>query len=357
MPTDSQGDQGLWKHVSGSLQTHYIFLIATQPSPSYKLLFRDTRPMTDILDRIDVSLEEIEEQLLAELRRIRHRQSDQRFANVDPGIKNTLSEVVAGLLHELRHSGDRTNLQLLSERHEVLFARIGVLQQLFDSVIPMSLLIEAHDGIELRRRQLEHRVAAHRKDKGTAASGERMAAFDRRPTPQQVDRNRMQVTLQEERQLQQSQAYLDNGIYSASRELAIIASLARGGTLDEPPEDEPRHGRAVFEARELSRRHPTVNKRPKVQQEPPPEEKPAPPKRDIAQTPEEIRRKLEARREQVGAGKATFAARDIEPAAPREFYGRKAAEEDDKKEDNKPRTGRAVFKARDLSERPVPKKG
>lgn len=357
--------------------------------------------MTDILDKVDASLEEVEEQLLAEYDRVRAKASAaERLARVDAGIRNALSEVVLDLNDRLQHSGDRVNLSLVTERHEILYARIAVLRQLLSADIPLSALTEVHEGIEARRKTLERRVLTQRKrleEMGTqrekASSANIHGPFDHRPTDQQVQRNRFAVTEQEEKQLEDIQDYLDNGIYSASRELAMLASLIRGGTLDGPAEGG--RGRAVFEAKELTRRMPNVNKPARIKQEPveqpPPEE--AVKKRDIAQTPEEIRRKLAARGGQANAGKAvfgakdiahaepreaprqprqetkpepeaprsgkaTFASRDIEPAVPQGFYGRKKSEEDDKKneEDDKPRTGRAVFEARDLSKTPFPKK-
>ncbi|HKI73706.1 MAG TPA: hypothetical protein VJ998_03650, partial [Pseudomonadales bacterium] len=261
-------------------------------------------------------------------------------------------------------------------------SRIAVLKQLMAAKVPMAFLQEVREGVDIRRRSLEKRVFAQRKQDDqnrNRTPGGVSNIFDHRPSEQSIERNRFQITAQEEAQQRGERAFLDNGIYSASRELAMLASLIRGGTLDEPPEKAER-GRATFEARELTRKMPTVNKAPRIKVEevqPPPTEAP---KRDIAQTPEEIRRKLAARLEQRNAGKATFAARDIphaasgdtparketpaaepetprsgkavfgardiEPAVPHGFYGRKK-EEEEKKED-KPRNGRATFESRDL---------
>lgn len=368
--------------------------------------------MTDLLDKIDASLEEVEEQLLSEYNRIRNTVSADRYATIDTGVRNALSEVTDHLHHELAHSGDTTNLQLVSERHEVLYTRIAVLRQLLATKVPTAFLEEAHDGVETRRRRLETRVMNQRRKldpKVTRQGEERKSGllsnlrgmFDSKPSEQQLERNTIKVTQAEEKQLEDVQVYLDNGIYSASRELAILASLVRGGTIDQPGDGDMRRGRAVFESRELSHTIPPVNKiRPVAEKEDsrprPQAEEAAPAKRDIAQTPEEIRRKLEARRNQASdnqkavftardvsgnpppemprreptrpnspeaprAGKATFVSRDIEPAMPQGHYGRprngeKKRDETEKEEEKKPRSGKAIFEARDLSNTPFPKK-
>lgn len=369
--------------------------------------------MTDILDKIDASLEEVEEQLLAEFDRIRETPSDERYVDLDTGIRNALQEVVDQLHDELEHSGDVAHLSLLTERHEVLYARMAVLRQLMQSKkVTRAYLEQAHDGVRARRRSLEERVMQRRRqeDPSVTRQGEESkqglfgtlkGIFDRKPSDHQLARNTIKVTDDEEKAHGKSHVFLDKGIYSASRELAMLASLVRGGTLDRPPESDisRSRGKAVFEARELSRTIPPVT--PKRQQpEPVPEETKEPEisKRDIAQTPEEIRRKLEARRGHTAAGKASFVAKDIdpqfpqdtprrkddasgkdeqedaphpagkaiftakdiEPAAPQEFRARRARKDEDvehtDKDDEDERKGPARFESRDLSSTPFPKK-
>ena len=86
--------------------------------------------MTELLNIIDNSLQEVEEQLLQEFSRIRNSLSEARFEPIDAGIKNALGEVVLGLRSKLEHSGDKNNLQLQTEQHEVLFTRMSVIKQL-----------------------------------------------------------------------------------------------------------------------------------------------------------------------------------------------------------------------------------
>ena len=320
--------------------------------------------MTDVLDKIDASLEEVEEQLLTEFHRVMDAGSDDGLAHMDVGIRTALAEVTDMLHHELEHSGAGT-LSLVTERHEILYSRIAVLRYLFTARIRITQLLETREGIATRRKRLENLVLAERQKRDGAAAEQKKPGllsgikgiFDHKPTEQEAERNAINVTSVEEQRLGQSQLYLDNGIFSASRELAMIASLTRGGTLDRPPEeadgqDSPTPaGKARFESKDLSYHAPPTERinRPA----PEPKAKPAPTpeisRRDIAQTPEEIRRKLAARREAAKAGPASFEAKDLasstynEPPRPRQ---KPTAASENKPE---PRSGPAVFESRDLS--------
>ncbi len=361
--------------------------------------------MTDVLDKIDASLEEVEEQLLKEFDRVRNTVSADRYAQIDPGIRNALEEVIDVLKVELEHSGEGQALSLITERHEVLYSRIAVLKHLVISPIRTAYLEEAHEGIDKRRQQLETRVIAQRNKQDPSITrqteerkgglvGSLRGLFDHKPSDQHLARNAIKVTATEEKELQQTQVYLDNGIYSASRELGMIASLNRGGSLDRPPEARndaaEARGRAIFESKDLSHKPP-----PEVdgRKEPQPKPEPVISKREIAQTPEEIRRKLESRSGQGAGGKASFAARDlsshtenptptpqpepktpaapepppagkavfasrdIDPVAPSDPPRRRGKQEEE--EEEKPperRSGPAVFESRDLSKTPFPKK-
>jgi hypothetical protein len=348
--------------------------------------------MADLLDTIDASLDEIEEQVLAELQRLRKASGGERHGEMDPGIKSVLAEVVEDLKRRLQRNGDEQVLELVTERHEVLYARIDVLEQLFGARIPVAVLEAAHKGIQERRRSLEELVVRQRAQRDAshpAAAG--VGLFDREPSEQHQIRNHINVTYEEESSLSVTGVYQDNGLYSASRELAVIANLIRGGTIDETPEQaEERRGRAIFEAKDLSSTTPPVTPKPR----PDPEPEPEPEKPGIAQTPEEIRRKLAERQggstgkavfgarelssgpppeppqprvekkpeppkasDTSKGGKATFLAKDIEPAAPQEFRpSRKQLEAEKKKEEEERRAGPARFEARDVSSDPFPKK-
>lgn len=274
--------------------------------------------MTNILDTIDNSLQEVEEQLLQEFDRIRNTLSDARFEAIDPGIKTALGSVVADLRGRLEQTGDRENLQLMTERHEILFARMGVLRQLLNAKIPTAFLHEAHQEVKSNRKKLEAEVEAQRRKETATESAPTPEAksgfvsrlkgmFKGNETEKAVKRNRIQVTAEEQKNHEPVSIYLDNGIYSASRELAALANVfslpkEQQEALQDNHEKKMQaiiSGKAQFQSRDLSNK--------------PPEEKPG--KKSIAQTPEEIRRKL-AERQNSDTGKASFVSKDINHVAP-----------------------------------------
>ena len=347
--------------------------------------------MTELLDIVDSSLQEVEEQLLQEFDRIRNSLSDSRYEPIDSGVKNALTEVINDLTARLDHSGDRQNLSLMTERHEILLARIVVVRQLLNSKVPTAFLHEAHSEVVSNRKTLESKVQAKRQSEEPEQQAEhqklgfmsKLKGFfgSENKTEKEVSRNRIRVTEQEIETLEPVSIYLDNGIYSASRELAALANVF-SLPKDTQEEIQQAHakrveGKALFESRDLS------------SQQTPPVKIGA----EIAQSPDEIRRKLaerqgvasgkasfgskdiahvqakqtppkppsqmdiaSARRADVEAekanrpttGKATFVSKDIEPAQPQEFRKRPSRDAD-KKEPEKPRSGKAVFESRDLS--------
>lgn len=318
--------------------------------------------MSEILDTIDKSLQEVEEQLLQEFDRIRNSLSDARFAPVDLGVKNALSGVVTELYELLDQSGDRLNLQLMTEAHEVLLTRIVVIRRLLDANVPTAYLHEAHNEVVTNRRLLEARVVARRSHKSEAKSATNSATRDSSPdrstgfmgklkgmfgsktkTNDEESRNRIRVTEEEAEALEPVNIYLDNGIYSASRELAALSSVF---DLPDQRKDsiQANHarriaGKAQFASRDLSNQ--------------PPEDKP---RHNFAQTQEGLNRKPPERQSKSG-GKASFVSKDIEPVRARDVQKAKltAAElakqrkaDLDKEKAQQPTTGKASFLARDL---------
>jgi uncharacterized protein YicC (UPF0701 family) len=360
--------------------------------------------MTDILDTIDESLQEVEEQLLQEFDRIRNKLSDARFEAIDHGIKNALDSVVTDLKARLEQTGDRQNLQLMTERHEVLFARLSVLKQLLNAKVPTAFLHEAHQEVKTNRRKLEAKVTAKRQQsestqettKPTSGFVSRLKGiFSSNQTEKELNRNHIKVTAAEQKALEPVSVYLDNGIYSASRELAALANVfnlpeQQKEALQEAHEKKMKaviSGKAQFVSKDLSAK--------------PASDSPTPGKKSIAQTPEEIRRKLSERAgnstgkasfsskdinhaapvdrpdqaqprpksaaeiaaerraeleaekaRQPTTGKASFISKDIEPIVPQEAPQRRSDNTEKKQQPESPRSGKAVFESRDLSPTP-----
>ena len=199
---------------------------------------------------------------------------------------------------------------------------------------------------------------------------------------------RNRISRQESEQIDPTEIYLDNGIYSPSRELSIISNrmteaeesgelkaleaeetksnlesdeakskLASGKVqfkardLSEKPlealekeeiekETARSFGRARFESRELTRKKLQALEKKRLDAD----------SRDepIAQSPEEIRRKLSAR-DKTSSGKASFSSKDVKHEMPMKPDRRK----NDITRQESP-TGKAVFEAKELS-KPAPK--
>jgi len=269
--------------------------------------------MTKALDIVDTSLQEIEEQLLDEFKRIRNSLSDAPFETIDKGIQSSLSDVIQELLHMLENSGDKTNLQLQTERHETLFARASVIKQLLKAKIPTAYLHEIHKEVKTFRKKLEIKVVEKREQKtpaentpkNTGLLGSIKNLFSGNKSKQETLRNRIKVTDQEAKEFDAVEIYQDSGVYSASRELAMLSTrLVEAGAFKNPTESKQEKvtpdkaqqsapsGKASFESKDLSQQAPPLKKD------------------SIAQTPEEIRRKLENNQPKPNTT-STFEAKEV----------------------------------------------
>lgn len=312
--------------------------------------------MPDLMETIDQSLQEVEEQLLQEFDRIRNTLSDARFEAIDTGIKTALASVVLDLQARLDRTGDSSNLQLMTEQHEVLLARMAVLRQLLDSKVPTAFLHEAHQEVISNRRRLEAKVAKQRDSQQSTheepaadetGKGGLMSKlkgmFSAGESETKSSNNKIKVTAEEQKALEPVSIYLDNGIYSASRELAALANVfnlpeSQKQLLQESHEKKMRaviSGKAQFESKDLS-----------AQAEEPTDGK------AIAQTPEQIRKKL-AERDNSSAGASSFESRDLSSEAP-PTRDKEIAQTPDQirrklAERSSSQTSKASFSSRDIS--------
>ncbi|MBL4679402.1 MAG: hypothetical protein JKY88_01615 [Pseudomonadales bacterium] len=356
--------------------------------------------MTKVLDIVDASLQEIEEQLLDEFKRIRNSLSDAPFETIDKGIQSSLSDVIQELLRMLENSGDKTNLQLQTERHETLFARASVIKQLLKAKIPTAYLHEIHKEVKTFRKKLEIKVVAKREQKTEAENTPKNAGlldsiknlFSRNKSKQETLRNRIKVTDQEAKEFDAVEIYQDSGVYSASRELAMLSTrLVEAGAFKNPTESKKENvtpdkapqsapsGKALFESKDLSQQAPPLKKDSIAQT---PEEirrklennQPKPnttstfkakevtqttlkaESKKIALSPEEIRQKLAARQQPSNMGKATFESKDVEHAMsntgalePGASKAEAPKSPQDPETEPSPSKGKAVFESKDLS--------
>ena len=154
-----------------------------------------------------------------------------------------------------------------------------VAKNLLNRRIPTAFLEVSHQEVKQSRRVLEilvirARTAAGRKtDKSTTCPAER---------------NRLNITPEEERRYSGENLYLDNGVFSASRELAILnQQVAQHHEEDQSIEDVIK-ARSEFKSRELTRGHAEAKK-----------------SRNIAQSPDEIRQKLDGQTSAEGTSSFT----------------------------------------------------
>ncbi|MFT4854273.1 MAG: hypothetical protein ACI96P_001409 [Candidatus Azotimanducaceae bacterium] len=310
--------------------------------------------MTNLIDTVNDSLAEIEEQMLAEFSRIRNTVSEHRFGAMDTGIKNALLEVLAILHHDLEHSGDNTNLALLSTQQENLFTRMVIIRQLLNARIPTAFLHEAHENVETSRqpnvpqgRNARQHAAANTIIKGVdldtdSATGKSAqglmhllrSMFTRKSEDPDFKRKRLYVTEQEAKILVEQEIYLDKGAYSAAQELAMLAGMIADETAQHGKNPESAAatslpaGKAIFESKDVSAKATPANDIKPVR----------PTSSEVARSPDAIRQKLASRQTNQAAGKANFNSRDIEPLKGRATPQIPAASS----------TGRASFSSRDI---------
>lgn len=331
--------------------------------------------MSDDLDKIESTLKEVEDQLLSEFERIRKTLSGEPYSSIGPDVKKTLDENVMGLWQDLEHSGRADEITLRTEQHEDLSLRIIVLKKLLDAKIPTAFLAETKEEIE--------------KSRVKATPGENLAPeevtaeehtgfietikqfFRGKPAPDDVSRN---ITGAEKTEQERIGVYLDN-VYAASQHLEVLAG--RFQTAGNPREmmNAVVSGKAVFDSKELSARTPEVteSKSSDTKAQSPDEIRrklegsntqsggtsrfdshelsstapgPVRQKKDVAQTPDDIRKKLEARQEDSSSsGKASFGAKDVDPdRSPKKPKPAKAEEIPPEHP-----TRKAVFESKNLS--------
>lgn len=320
-----------------------------------------------VLDNIDAATTEVETQLLSEFNRARTLDSGAGYCDLDKGISNALTEVVAQLWYQLGNSGDIHNLTLRTDRHESLEYRLMTIKKLIDAKVSIDLLHDLHQEVIRTRRALNIQTDTAQRQLALLAT-----CFK---------------TSGDVRKVMQS-AVTGKASFESKELSSVLPQATR-------PTPTPGSGRSVFEARDLSTSAPAPRPhkseagpiarspeeiRKKLEQAnrrstgasrfeardlggaPPsdPAQRKTPDKPAIAQTPEEIRRKLMSRQGSP-TGRAAFTSRDIEPASPPVAPVRKPVTDDKNKtnqdrQTGKPRHGRAVFEARDVSNPPPDKK-
>ena len=176
--------------------------------------------MADLLQKIDDSLEGVELKLLAEFNRIRMTPTEARSEPINPKIRQALGLIETQLRHKLEHSGARSDLQLQTKQHENLRARLSVVRQLLKAKISIAFIREANAEVGISR--------------------------------QDCDRQKTQVQKNMQVDKKQATEFLDNGIDSPSRELAILAIRLREAKKAAIKRKKQKEARAKYETHDLS---------------------------------------------------------------------------------------------------------
>ena len=107
--------------------------------------------MSDRLDKLEPTLQEVEDQLLADLELILKIRPRLPFIPIDSALKDALNKTLMGLWRDLEYRTDETSLTFRSQRHENISARMIVVKKLLDVNIPTVFLVEAREQIEASR--------------------------------------------------------------------------------------------------------------------------------------------------------------------------------------------------------------
>ena len=307
---------------------------------------------------------------------MRKLESNETYCLIDADLKAELRLTFEALASALEHSGDSTNLSLRTHDHEILQARMTVADNLTARKIPSAFIDLSHREVKAARQKLEFKVQNFRAKSKTSIG----KSGDTSLSPQELARNPDLITKEEEKSFEDDINTLDKGIYSASRELAVLNQQVALHHDEHQSIEDIIKGRAEFAARELSKGHALDEQGQKIARSPdeirrklasrsstvsgastfaakdldgpPVAEEPTKTssrRRSIAQSPEEIRKKIQEGQTST-AGKAVFGAKDIEPLP----------EVGSKKEEEKKTTsvkttsvktaGKAVFESKDLSD-------
>lgn len=299
--------------------------------------------MTDLLDQITEALGEAETQIVREFQKIQESSAEPEaddIARLSDEFRDEMHVLVKKLRKDLEHSGLTRDLHLATEHHEEIRKRLYVIDQLLDRQIPMEAF--QHARIQLRNIKISSAAGLvsnpRQKDGGKPGSAvpdsrsilDSIKAFFGNIAAQNDSGKLRNV---EKESLGPRQIYLDTGIYDAAQQLAMLMLVVTDSPLLPPKLQPGIRGKANFEARDLSS---TLSDLPV---------KTRTPREAIAQTPEEIRRKLESRKLNPNTGKAVFEATDVQSTVAQKAGYPKAT-----LETAKPQVviGKATFVSRDL---------
>jgi len=303
-------------------------------------------PDSKVLDNIADDLDTTETRILLEFKKIQETADDSGVGKLTPEFREEIHYMVIGLQEALNASGSKDNLQLTTERHEDMRARLSVINQLLDRQIPLTAFRKADSQLNKTSKPLSTQpVGADKKTSAVVITSESTSLIDKILAffglgKQSADSTR--PTNVEKEPTGAKEIYQDTGIYGAAQHLAMLALVVADMPPPKEKADQRRQavtGKASFEARDLSSTLSDVPVKSKTDDR-------------IAQTPEEIRRKLEARRNLAkDSGKAVFGTAEVKTES--ESIAKKTVNQTPRKRtiaDAEAQTGKgkAKFESRDI---------
>jgi len=299
--------------------------------------------MSDLLDKIDQNLLKLEHRVIAEFVRLQESDDPTGFGQLGEKTKVQMREYLNKLSDTLEHSGDTQNLELTTDYHEMLRSRLFVANRLLDLKIPTKFLRYLTKPVlspaQISENLSEDANPVKAKQSGFTSRESRHSGFleffRSRFSSDKGDKSK--ITAKSASLDQQKEIYKDQGPYAAAQQMAMLASVVieRQVTQAQQVAAREKLGRASFGGVDLGHRQLKA--------------------RDIARSPEEIRKKLEARKEQVqSVDKASFAAADTSHDL-REDVARLQAEKQQRLKKTteataQPNRGKAKFGSRDVSD-------
>lgn len=282
--------------------------------------------MNEVLDRIDYNLTVIEDRLVSEFLKIQRSVDPAGYGELSESLKSQVKNALVKLRDLLDHSGSG-HLELTTDYHEVLRARMYVLDRLLERKVPTVCMnlsgrsaftsrdVSATRGAATATKQITKRVIAERE----ASNRSFLSFFKGQFGGHKAAHHNIKLDAVDASE--HKEVYAD-GPYAAAQELVELASMTVTYRAIEESEGEEAartyakrraRGRASFEPRD-----------------PEPTQQVRTP--DIARSPEEIRRKLEARPPSAGkGGRASFTAVDLSPVPDRSGDGNEEKEQPSEK--------------------------
>lgn len=238
--------------------------------------------MDELLKKIDRDLISLEEFLLLEIRRLRQQDTIETYSPIEPGLKKEMKISFNTTVKTLEGSGDWSNLSLKSFEQEWIEDRLKVVRNLLVRQLPTAFLALSHEEHKQTRKS-DFTTDDHQ------ASVE-LAILDEQVGLHHVEGQSIDQVLQDRAEFDSTE--LTHGHATAKERRAQSSDDIRKKLEGKSGLS----GTSSFASRDLRNLTDTIADMPK---------------KNIARSPDEIRRKLQEKGASVSQGASLFAAKDL----------------------------------------------